>query len=653
MARAAARARERRLARIRKVDTRLQGSAHGVGAMLFGAPFLAIGGYFALAGFGAIPMPPGANAPGWVIGLVGLAFAGAGVVVSGMGLRGALRRARLRLRARDRDEEPWWGDYPWNPRGMRDRPWARASAAGSAFVFLLVFLAPFNWWAFLSGGGDWLLYGIVGLFDLVALVAGAVLVHRLLAAARFGTSQLAFRRFPFFPGERLEAALSPNRFESQQVTLRFVEERYVTTGSGKDRSTRHESRELWRETRELSAPGADELPIAFDLPDDPERITELTANPSVRYYELVVEVDRPGVDFRTTFPLPVYERPFGYRAPDRPALAALRPGGAGRLAVLVLIAGLVLGGAGYALVQSQALRWAHVRLALETVPELSPAGMQVVLDDGGAVWLLTKYDLLRVAGDDPTDVQRLVGPGGPVRAPASFATVHPQGPGRAWIGGWHGELWHLADGELAVVAGREGPLRGRVFAIVRHRGAIYVGADRLFRTSGLETPAPVDGLPAGKVRALHTDGTTLYAGVGRRLWRLGPAGHWEPLWEASAAEREITVITAGAGPELLVGTRDALQAVDPATGDARRLLGGVAVEAIARDGARLWVAAWKGGIVEGDAERWRGLTVREGLPDDDATGIARDGAGGLWITLYGAGAVHAEADALRALLVPR
>ena len=53
--------------------------------------------------------------------------------------------------------------------------------------------------------------------------------------------------------------------------------------------------------------GAPEVEINFDIPDESEWVTELSGTP-VRYWELVVESARPGIDFRTTFPLPVYRR---------------------------------------------------------------------------------------------------------------------------------------------------------------------------------------------------------------------------------------------------------------------------------------------------------------------------------------------------------
>jgi len=47
--------------------------------------------------------------------------------------------------------------------------------------------------------------------------------------------------------------------------------------------------------------------VTFDIPDNPEWVTQLSGK-LVRYWELLVETRRRGVDFRTTFPLQVYAR---------------------------------------------------------------------------------------------------------------------------------------------------------------------------------------------------------------------------------------------------------------------------------------------------------------------------------------------------------
>ena len=125
---------------------------------------------------------------------------------------------------------------------------------------------------------------------------------------RFGHSRLRFRQFPYHPGGALEVGFDGAAEESITATLRFVEEQFETTGSGSNRSRRLVSREQFGERREFPVnTGAPEVEIRFDLPDNDEWTTSLSGTP-VRYWELVVESEQRGIDFRTTFPLPVYAR---------------------------------------------------------------------------------------------------------------------------------------------------------------------------------------------------------------------------------------------------------------------------------------------------------------------------------------------------------
>ena len=48
-----------------------------------------------------------------------------------------------------------------------------------------------------------------------------------------------------------------------------------------------------------------EVAIAFDLPDEPLWANRLGELP-IRYWELAVDAEAPGVDFATSFVLPVY-----------------------------------------------------------------------------------------------------------------------------------------------------------------------------------------------------------------------------------------------------------------------------------------------------------------------------------------------------------
>jgi len=202
----------------------------------------------------------------------------------------------------------WERDLPWDACGVRDRAGERVVHAVLASVFLAVFLVPFNYWAYLSGEGPFMVKVIVGVFDAALLLAFGNALYRLGQLLKYGHSRLSFRRFPFFLGERLDVVFSPNRFPQVRFTLRYVEERYETRGTGRNRSTSLVCYELWR-AEHVAEPGALEAEVAvgFDLPDDDDLANRLDA-PPIRYWELAVDAEEPGIDFATSFVIPVYAR---------------------------------------------------------------------------------------------------------------------------------------------------------------------------------------------------------------------------------------------------------------------------------------------------------------------------------------------------------
>jgi len=293
---------------IHKIDSRSGATAYRGSVILFATPFVLIGTFFALSGFGYIPLPGKVNAPLWVIGFIGIAFAAAGLTLMFHGIRGVINQRRIANAERRHRGQPWAMDFAWNRRGIRDRAGSRLATSIFAPVFLACFLVPFNWWAFSSGDGRWMVRVIVGFFDLILVLVVLTAVYRLVQFLRFGHSRLAFRRFPFHPGESLDVAFSGTRLDDFTATLRFVEERFETRGSGKNRSTQLVTYEHFGEQRRFDGTtSAPEVEIRFEIPDNDEWVTSLSGQP-VRYWELVIEGEQAGPDFRTTFPLPVYPR---------------------------------------------------------------------------------------------------------------------------------------------------------------------------------------------------------------------------------------------------------------------------------------------------------------------------------------------------------
>jgi hypothetical protein len=288
--------------RIRKNDTLSQRVAYGRGALLLSIPFVLVGATFAVLGFADVRLK-GANAPMWVIGATGLSFLLAGVLLLANAVRGIRAASRRRALA---DAPAWERDFPWDRSGTTDRTPGRVANAFLGSALLLVFLVPFNWWAFLSGKGPLPVEVFVAFFDLLLLAVLGNAGYLLLQLVKYGRSRLGFRRFPFLTGERLSVVFSPNRFAEVRFVLRCVEERFETTGAGKNRTTSLVCDQIYRDERVLE-PGSllAEVEVEFDLPDEPEWGNRFGEMP-LRYWELLVEAEEPGVDFSTSFLLPVY-----------------------------------------------------------------------------------------------------------------------------------------------------------------------------------------------------------------------------------------------------------------------------------------------------------------------------------------------------------
>ncbi len=232
-------------------------------------------------------------------------------------------------RKREFPDEPWMWDRRWNRAGARalrsagesSRSLAPALMA-TAFLALAVFA-----YVFVFSPEDRPPAFIVIPVVLFALGTWGVHLARGASRLKFGGSFLRYRAFPFFLGERLSATLEGidrlKGFTRLTLTLRCARETVV--GSGKQRRVEREV--LYEEPKEVSPdevlfgtgdaagvfqlvrrvdPGA-ALPITFELPEA-DLGSHLYDFPK-RKWELAVEAEVPGVDYRETFLVPVYPAP--------------------------------------------------------------------------------------------------------------------------------------------------------------------------------------------------------------------------------------------------------------------------------------------------------------------------------------------------------
>ncbi len=251
--------------------------------------------------------------PAAFMGIFGLTF---GLV----GVGGILAVLRARRHAAETDairgrnpEAPWLWRPDWAAGRIEDSN--RGTMVG-AWIFAgfwnLVSLpgAYFGIRQLMNEGEKGALFVLI--FPAVGLGLLVWAIRATLRYRRFGVSRLDLATVPApLGGELRGAVIAPvtlDALEGVQVTLTSV--RRVTTGSGKNRSTSETV--LWQEEQRArpalsrTAEGmVTSVPVTFRLPPDAES-TDGTDPRNQVVWRLVVTAEVPGVDYHSTFEVPVF-----------------------------------------------------------------------------------------------------------------------------------------------------------------------------------------------------------------------------------------------------------------------------------------------------------------------------------------------------------
>lgn len=293
-------------------------------------------GILLLAGGGLLTIPwraPGRPDTGaYVAGGFGLALV--------IGAFAYLRFARREV-ARHKESERIAAAHPGKPWLQREewrRPALESKEGGStaALWFFTLF------WNGISGVAAWavltkdheekgvyfvLLFPLIGVFLLWAAI------HQTIKWRKFGRVRFVASSLPGAIGGYLGGVIEvPARLvleSDARVALRCV--RRVTSGSGKNRSTRDsviwEHEELVARDQFLGAADRTDIPVLFYIPPTCEPWNDDDLDHQV-IWRLVASAAVPGVDFSTTFEVPVFVT--GETAappePGRPLLAEYRSG---------------------------------------------------------------------------------------------------------------------------------------------------------------------------------------------------------------------------------------------------------------------------------------------------------------------------------------
>lgn len=214
-----------------------------------------------------------------------------------------------RKRLQGKKGPPWTWDYPWRPQGM---PPDYVVGSGGLVLGPVAFLAFIGLFNIAWGSPSWFLKGLVLLFDLFGLLVLYDILRALVQWLRFSHPTIAWKTFPAFLGERLEAtvrfprALHPNG--PVQVTLRCVEDEWNVRQRQNGQERQLEAMAIYSEEHELPLPDGPlrQLDLALDLPTG-QPGTDL-AKQEATYWQLVLRVPTVGPDFDTLFLAPVYRK---------------------------------------------------------------------------------------------------------------------------------------------------------------------------------------------------------------------------------------------------------------------------------------------------------------------------------------------------------
>lgn len=284
---------------------------NGWGSALFGVPFMVAGFFISLVPLDRIH--PQKHAPAWVIGIIAGMFAFGGVFFFVHGILGVIREAAWRRETAARPYEPWLYDYHWRREGIAFSAFDDMVKRLLAAIVWTAFLLPFGWVG-MTQRGAWPFLVAVAIFGLLGLIFWFRWAQMLFDLLRYGNSFLTYDQFPYSLGGTLRARLRvPNHLsaiDELTLTLRCVVEKYVSTGSGQNRTSKVVCYELYGESitldrNRLNSLVAGEIPVEFKVPSD-EPATTLTATPPT-YWEVEAKGKARGVGYQAVFLVPVYK----------------------------------------------------------------------------------------------------------------------------------------------------------------------------------------------------------------------------------------------------------------------------------------------------------------------------------------------------------
>ena len=291
--------------------TRSATAIDGWKSALFGVPFLAAGAWMGIATLGLL-QTQSKHGPNWAIGIFAALFFFGGLFFFIHGLLGIARKMRYAREIARNPQQPWLCDFHWSQEGISFSAFDAMLGRLLGALVWTVFLVPFFWIGISQR--LWIFAIVASIFALLGLIFWYRWAQMLADLIRYGNSHLSYDAFPYYAGGNLRARLrAPHHLDSIDaltLTLRCVREEYVTSGTGKERTTRVVCYELYSESTTLPRERlagfiGGEIPVEFRLPTD-QPTTSLASTPPV-YWEIEANGQSQSVGYQAYFLVPVYK----------------------------------------------------------------------------------------------------------------------------------------------------------------------------------------------------------------------------------------------------------------------------------------------------------------------------------------------------------
>jgi len=285
---------------------------------IMGLPFLFCGLFIEKAAFFPIPAhgKHAATMPTWMISLLGGFFLFGGLFLVVHGVAGLIRKAAHDREAAQHPGQPWLSDHHWHKEGFAYSAFRTMISRLFAALVWSAFLVPFFWVGLHGPGMARVFLAGAILFGLLGLIFWYRWAQMLADLLRYGNSFLNYDQFPYFLGGTLRARLRAPRHVSDldelTFTLRCVQEKYVTTGTGRDQRSNVVCYELYKDAHTLTRDqitglAGGDIPVDFPLPPD-QRTTTLCYNPPT-YWEIEARGHAHTIAYEAYFLVPVYKQP--------------------------------------------------------------------------------------------------------------------------------------------------------------------------------------------------------------------------------------------------------------------------------------------------------------------------------------------------------